>query len=210
MKKVIIAAAVVLVTGVATAKEGFYMGIGGGYNDVDNDTSTLNADLVADLGGSATSSASSSVENFRILAGYKFNENFAVELGYINTSKYKLTMSGITGSSQSYSGTGTVKFDGFDISVVMRPSISSGLNQFFAVLGTHNYEATVTTSVTVGNIVANETDKLSGTGSMYGVGYDWQLSEDTDMRFSIMRVSKMGGESSVDTTNIGVGLIKRF
>jgi hypothetical protein len=45
---------------------------------------------------------------------------------------------------------------------------------------------------------------------MLGLGYDWKIDKDLDVRLSLIRMNKLAGNSDSSTTNVGVNLIKRF
>lgn len=209
MKKTFIAVAVASVAFAAQA-EGFYIGAGVGYSKVPNELSKFNSEMVGALGGSISSTQDTSLTNLRLVGGYKINENLAIEAGYVNSSKWNLNFSGVSGGSVAYSGNGNVSFSGFDIAAVLRPSINTGYNNFFAVAGLHNYKAKVGVTFAVsGTNYANNTS-TSGTGTMFGAGYDWKIDKDLDLRIQVTRLNKLAGESGSDTTNYGVGLIKHF
>ena len=209
MKKILTAAAIAT-TAFAAQAQGFYLGAGVGFNKVDNELNKFNTEMVSVLGGSIASTQETSVRNLRLVGGYKVNENVAVELGYINTSKWDLNFSGTTGRSVAYSGNGNVSFSGFDISAVLRPSVASGYNNFFATVGVHNYKAKVGVNFAVSGTNYASTESQSGTGVMFGAGYDWKIDKDLDLRVSVTRINKLAGESGSNTTNYGVGLIKHF
>lgn len=209
MKKILTAVAFASAA-VAVQAQGFYLGAGLGFNKVTDSLSDFNSGMVDELGGTISSSQDSSVNNLRLVGGYKVNENVAFEVGYINTSKYDLNFSGRSGGNVAYSGNGNLSFSGFDVSAVLRPSIASGYNNFFATVGVHNYKAKMGISFAVNGTNYNSTESFKGTGTMFGVGYDFKVSQDLDLRASVMRMNKLAGESDSSTTNIGIGLIKHF
>lgn len=211
MKKTLIAIAVATTAFAAQAQsQGFYLGAGVGFNKVDNELSTFNAGMVSALGGSIASTQETSVQNLRLVGGYKVNENVAVELGYINTSKWDLNFSGRSGGNVAYSGNGNISFSGFDVAAVLRPSVASGYNNFFATVGVHSYKAKVGVSFAVNGTNYANTESESGTGAMFGAGYDWKIDKDLDVRFAVTRINKLAGQSGSNTTNYGIGLIKHF
>lgn len=209
MKKTITALALVTAAFAAQA-EGFYMGAGVGFNKVDNGLNDFNTAMVNAVGGSIVSTQETSVQNLRLLGGYKVNENFAVEVGYVNSSKWDLNFSGTSGGSVAYSGNGNVSFSGVDVSAVLRPSVASGYNNFFATIGVHNYKAKVGVSFTVSGTAYTSNTSESGTGTLFGVGYDMNIDKGMDLRFAVTRLNKLAGQSDSNTTNYGVGLIKHF
>ena len=209
MKKILTAVAIASAA-VAAQAQGFYLGAGVGFNKVTDNLSEFNSGMVDELGGTISSSQDSSVNNLRLVGGYKINENVAFEVGYINTSKYDLNFSGRSGGNVAYSGNGNVSFSGFDVSAVLRPSIASGYNNFFATVGIHNYKAKMGINFVVDGDNYNTTESYKGTGAMFGVGYDFKVSKDLDLRATVTRINKLAGESDSSTTNIGIVLIKNF
>jgi OOP family OmpA-OmpF porin len=209
MKKMMTALAIAAASLTAQA-EGFYVGGGVGFNAIKNELATLNTTMVSAVGGSISSSQDTSVRNLRVIGGYKVNDNFAVELGYTNTSDFGLAFSGRSGGSVAYSGKGTSAISGFDIAAVLRPNVSSGFNNFFATVGVHSYKNKTNVTFTVSSTNYSDNTSESGTGAMFGAGYDWNIDKDVDVRLSLIRMSKLAGNSDSSTTNVGVNLIKRF
>ena len=198
-----------ILTGVAIATtafmaqaEGFYLGAGIGFANVNDTTANTSSQLVSLLGGTARTTMDSSVNNM--------NENVAIEVGYMNTSNFSMNASGISGGNVSYTASGKATFSGLDASAVIRPSISSGYSNFFATVGMHNYKTKTSVSFTGGGQSFSTNDSKSGNGVMFGAGYDMKIDKDIDLRFSITRINKVSGEANDDATNYGIGLIKHF
>lgn len=190
--------------------EGFYAGGGVGFNSINNELTKFNSEMVSTLGGTIVSTQDSSVRNLRLIGGYKVNENVAVEVGYINSSDFALTFAGRSGGNVAYSGKGTVSFSGFDVAAVLRPSVASGYNNVFATIGVHNYKAKTAVAFTVVSTNYSDNSSESGTGTMFGVGYDWKIDKDVDVRLTLTRINKIAGNSDSSTNNVGVGLVKHF
>lgn len=209
MKKTLTVVALAATALVAHA-EGFYVGGGVGVSHVSDTSADMSAKLVSALGGTARTTMDSSVNNVRLVGGYKVNENVAIELGYINTSDFNLSAAGTTGGNIAYTAKGNISFSGFDVSAVLRPSVASGYNNFFATVGLHSYKAKTAVTVTGNGQSVSQSDSNSGTGTMFGVGYDWKLDKDLDLRLAVTRINKVAGESGDNVTNYGVGLIKHF
>jgi hypothetical protein len=209
MKKIVTAVAIAAASLTAQA-EGFYVGGGVGYSAIKNELADFNAGMVSSVGGSITSSQDSSMQNLRLTGGYKVNDNFAIELGYVKTSDFGLSFTGRSGGNVAYSGSGTVSISGFDVAAVLRPDIASGYNNFFATVGTHSYKAKTGVTFSVSGTSYSDNTSESGTGLMFGVGYDWKIDKDLDFRMSLIRMNKLAGNSDSNATSVGVNLIKRF
>jgi OmpA-like transmembrane domain len=209
MKKMMTAVAIATAS-LAAQAQGFYAGAGVGFNSVKNELSQFNSDMVDSFGGSISSKQDTSVRNLRLLGGYKVNENVAIEVGYLKSSDFALTFSGQSGGNVSYSGKGTVSFSGVDVATVLRPSIASGYNNLFATVGVHRYKANVGIGFSVAGTNYSDNSSDSGTGTLFGIGYDWKIAEGVDVRWSLTRLNKLAGDSESKTTNVGVGLIKHF
>lgn len=187
-----------------------YFGVGVGVNKVDNQVPQFNSAIVSAVGGTVSSTQDSSVNNLRLLGGYKLNESVAVELGYTKTSKANLSFAGNSGGNVAYAGGANVSFAGLDVSAVLRPSVASGWNNAYALIGVHNYSVKASTTFTVGGTGYSASDSDSGTGTMFGFGYDFEITKGLDARLGVTRVNKIGGESDAKTTNYGLTLIQHF
>jgi OOP family OmpA-OmpF porin len=209
MKKTFVALAFASI-GLAAHAEGFYMGAGVGFNKVDNSLSEFNTAMLNAVGGSIVSTQETGVQNLRLLGGYKINENFAVEVGYVNSSKWDLNFSGVSSGNVAYNGNGNISFSGLDVAAVVRPGASSGYNNFFATIGLHNYKAKVGVTFTVNGTPYTTNTSETGTGTLLGIGYDLKIDKGLDLRFTATRLNKLAGDSDSNTTNIGIGLIQHF
>jgi hypothetical protein len=191
----------------------FYGGLDLGSAKVENRAQAIADTFVSVLDGS--SSVTQTVRNgaWRLYGGYKAFENADFELGYMQTRDFDTSVSGVTGASYSntaYSATGSVKVSGFDYSVLLRPDRSTGMNGFFLRLGGHSYKAEAPTAVPIGSTNASVNTKESGTGIMYGIGYDVTINDTVDVRFGITQMKKIAGLSDNDATYFSVGVKGNF
>ena len=212
MKKFLIVAVLATSAATAASAEGLYIGVGFGTSRAasQGELNNFNRAVVDELGGSITSTVDKNVNNFRFIGGMDLNENVAVEVGYMRSSKYALDFSGQSGGGVNYNGSASLKLSGFDLAAVLRPSIDSGFNDFFAMVGMHNYTSKATATLSIGSVSISETTKESGNGTKFGFGYDWDLGEGYDLRLAVTRLQKISGVSDSDATNYSVGVIKRF
>lgn len=211
MKKMFLVT-VLAATALGAQAQAYYVGVGAGYINVNvgKDLNKANSILADEFGGTVTTSADGSIYSLRNLVGYNYNENFAVEVGYINTKKYDARFAGVDGDGIKDNFTVAGKYSGFDLSAVVRPSKSSGYNNFFGTIGVHSYTSKVSVSITDDEDTFSETARESGEGILIGVGYDYNIQKDVDIRFGMTRLNNLAGESSSDYTNYSVGIIKRF
>jgi len=213
MKKIITAVALVAASLSALAQaqsQGFYIGGGGNYSSINDTPEKANANFVSILGGTASTTMDTSVTSLRLVGGYKVNENFAIEVGYLNSSKFNLSASGTSGSSQAWKATGDTSFSGVDVAAIIRPSIASGYNAFFATIGMHSYKSKTGVALTVDGQTYSSVTKNSGSGTMFGAGYDLNLDKDLDLRLTYIRANKIAGESENYSNSVGASIIKHF
>jgi OOP family OmpA-OmpF porin len=213
MKKIITAVALVAASLSAQAQaqsQGFYIGGGVGISGITDTSQEINALLVSQFGGSASTTMDKTVNNVRLLGGYKINENIAVEVGYLNAASFNFSTAGTTSGRVAYTVSGDVSFSGFDVAAVIRPSVSSGYNSFFATAGLHSYESKASSAFIGGGLNIPSITKNSGTGTMFGVGYDLKIDKEIDLRLAFLRVNKLAGESEDSLNNFSVSIIKHF
>ncbi len=209
MKKYFVAV-IASAAALAVQAEGFYVGIGAGFIKSKGSAADINDTLVSNLGGTASTSMKKRINNLRLMGGYKINENLAVEVGYIKADYDLIKYSGTTSGNVAYSGVYSGNFSGFDVSGIIRPSVSTGFNNAFGIIGIHNYKGRGSNAVTNGVNTGIEGGNTSGTGVLFGLGYDWRIAKDLDMRLSVTRINKFAGESGSNVTMTGLGLIKHF
>lgn len=193
------------------AAAGFYSGVELASVPISDNSSSMRQELVSGLGGTASVSQDTSKVAYRLFAGYRLNENIDLEAGYMQSGSYGISMGGKTGGNVNYSGTASVKLDGFDYSVLLRPNADSGLNPFFVRVGGTHYSAKLTGSVNVAGVTTPISNKTSGNGTLWGVGYDFSnVVFGADVRASYTRMNKIGGDSDNKASAYAVALIKRF
>lgn len=197
--------------------EGFipkvYGGVEVGYSNLEDQTTDLASQMVDSLGGSAVATQDKYFTEFRIFGGYKLTENIDIELGYMQSSDVKLGVTGTTGAAygnNAYTAKFTSAESGYDYAVLLRPNLSSGLNEYFIKIGGHRYDTKVTGSVTVATTVVPFNDTTKGSGTLYGVGYDAKIGDDMNARLSLTHYAKISGESDNKATVFSVAITKSF
>lgn len=184
--KYIIGAALVLASLAAHSQElktsGAYMGFGLGYLDYEE--------------SEAGFSFSDSTTAYRLLGGYRFSENFAVEGGWGATSDLKDTVS-VSGVSVD------VKGDYEIMSVRALGTIPLDSVSLFGGVGYYDAELSVTASV-------------AGFGSISADGNDSGAALIGGVEFLLNRVSLRAEyewfdtDSNIDASTLGLGLLFSF
>ncbi len=190
--------------------EKFYAGLEVGHTNVSDSTGALTNGLVSQLGGSASATQDSSINDYRIFGGYKLNENVNFELGYLQTSSLGANFSGRSSGSVAYAGSAASKFAGLDYSVLLRPDVATGMNGLFFRLGGHSLKSTSDASITVLGRTTSSSTNQSGSGTMFGIGYDINIAKNADARVSLNRLNKIAGESDSTATVLSIGVLTRF
>jgi hypothetical protein len=215
MKKILIATAVVsaLVSSQAFAENakpiGIYIGVDAGYAWADT-KAPQTAQYLANLTGYTTTyTYDKAAPVGRIFVGYTINENIALEGGYFGTADY-------TNNYAQARGTASENFSasGFDYSVLLRPTIESGFNNFFARIGGQYSEISSAGSVvyvgTTYSLAATGTANAKGSGVIFGLGYDFALDKNIGGRVGYTRMNSLGGVSGADADVLTVGVKATF
>ena len=185
MKKLLLIAVVASTLSGVSYAEGFtpklYGGLEFGYSQNEDRTTDFAATMVDTLGGSAVATQDKYLTEFRVFGAYKIIENIDIEFGYMQSSKPKIGVTGTTGAAygnSAYKASFTSSVSGYDYGVLLRPNISSGLNEYFIKVGGHRYDTKITGSATVATTSVPYDDTTKGNGTLYGVGYDALVSGD--------------------------------
>ncbi|RXZ38174.1 hypothetical protein D9O50_01090 [Oxalobacteraceae bacterium CAVE-383] len=192
-----------------TFTPGFYAGAELGSAQVKDQSGNISSALVSSVGGTANASQDKNVFIGRIFGGYKIIENVDVELGYFQTNSYSLNFNGTSSGGTAYSGSANQKLSGFDYSVLLRPSISTGFNGAFLRLGGHYSKVKADVSVT-GVTTAVASGNQNGSGFVAGLGYDFNVADNIDIRAEYMHLDNIGGSSSNSTDSIMIGVVGKF
>lgn len=217
MKNLFIAAAILAAFGAPQAlaqskefKGGFVLGVEAGYSQLTDDTAAVATSLVNTVGGSATVTQDKNIYFGRLIGGYKIAESFEVELGYIQSSTANLTFNGVSRTAVAYSGKLGVVVSGFDYSMLVRPSISTGMNGLFGRFGGVSLKADRTLTLATGATSGATVSSLSGTGYQFGFGYDAAIDSGVDLRVSYTRLQQIAGQSGSNANLFSVGILKKF
>ncbi|AYR25303.1 hypothetical protein RB25_12990 [Herbaspirillum rubrisubalbicans] len=177
-----------------TVDSGVYLGLEGGITTIDG--------ISPPIGGFKTSETNEAA-TLRALVGYQFNKNFAVELAYFATDDFKQDGSNRTGSVR-YNAKASVK--GGDLSVIYKfTEFVPGLYLKAGV--THS---SVDYKINIVNSSLSASSSESGTGYLYGLGYDFSVSQNVGIRVGYTRLEKLGGESDNKANLYSVGVKYKF
>lgn len=190
--------------------KGFYAGAELGFSQLSDQSGPAQAALVSAVGGTASVSQDRSVLFGRLLGGYSVTENVDLELGYTQSDDATARFSGVTRTAVAYSGNATLDVSGFDYSVLLRPSISTGWNGLFVRLGANNLKINAAVTLTAGAGTGATVSSKSGTGYQVGIGYDARLASGVDVRFSYTRLERIAGESGENADIFSIGIMKKF
>ena len=211
MKKLIIATAIISALGSSSAfaadatAGGVYGGIELGYGLIKTDAAETAQELANLAGETVTYTYDKGVGVGRIYLGYTINENVATEIGYFGSGKLNVNYSSAHGIANE-----NAKARGADISILLRPSTSTGLNNAFLRLGaqyskvdgsanlSYNDGVTITTYSATGN--------ATGTGFLIGAGYDTPIDKNMSARVSYTYIDRLGGMSGANVNLFSAGL----
>lgn len=180
--------AVLVLSGLVAASQasaqGFYIGGSVGQSNFDDDNA------IPDLITSGTVDGKDT--GFKIFGGYQFNQNFGLELAWVDLGKagYSGTFGGIPVSG------GTVKTSGLNMSAVGTLPLGSGF-ALFAKAGLFAWEAEAN-DVTGGLPFSGTED---GTDLSYGVGASYDFTKNFAIRAEWERFKAVG---DIDLLSIGV------
>ncbi len=186
-----------------------YFGVEVGSTKVDNATGPVATSLVNAVGGTATATQNTTVTATKLIGGYKATENVDIEFAYVNSSKLSLNFNGVSSGSVAYAGAIGLKISGFEYALNLRPSVASGFNGAFVKLGGHNFDADITASLSAGSVSVAGKSTLSGSGTLFGVGYDIPLDQNSDVRVSWTKYNKLAGED-ITAKFLNIGYMRRF
>ena len=202
MKKLIIASFLTMPLVVMAAdNQGPYLGVELGYTRIDDAAQNTANNLVGAVGGSATVTSDTSMAIGKIFAGYQFTENFSAEIGAYRTSDFDMHASGTASGGAAYTATSSTNVYGVEGSLLLRPSVSTGLNGLFGRIGGHWDKAESDVSASSGGSRATGNYWVSGSGFLAGLGYDAEISKNVNARISYTYYDSVAGADAY--ANVG-------
>ncbi len=200
MRKLVVVAALMAAAPVfaqTAAPSQFYIGIDGARQKL-----KFNDDVPG--GPVAPAGITDSKTTARLFGGYQITPNWAVELGYANKN-YSLNV-----NNTSERTTGSLRLKGLDLGVTYK--FTDSLPGFFVKGGFSRFKYSGSVSGT--NLVDGSTftgsGSESGTGPMFGFGYEANLTGNLDGRIGYTQYNKVAGDSDVKLRMFYVGLKYRF
>lgn len=190
--------------------EGFYVGASYGQSHFRDDSSR--SDVEAYMADEFSSDASvSSFKNdnrdngYKLFAGYKFNENFAMEASYVDLGEIKASM-GYTAYSADGYVTATGEASAVALSFVGMLPVGQGFT-LFAKAGPMQSRFEVNIKDDYAGDVYTQNTRAIDLAAAMGVGVSYNLLDNVDIRFEVERFAKMGnsdtGEIDVDLFSLG-------
>ena len=161
-------------------------------------------------GGSVDISRDKGTFSGRVFGGYKVLENLDLELGYFQSASYSENFNGAADGGVTYSGNASQKVSGLDYSVLLRPSISTGFNGAFVRLGGHYSRAKHHMSMTSEGVTEAASASESGAGVMAGIGYDYSIAKNVDLRGEYNHMESVGGRSDTPMNTFRIGVVGKF
>jgi opacity protein-like surface antigen len=209
MKKILLASLLALpVMAIAAESQGPYVGVEVGYTRIDNAAQQAANDLVRALGGSAAVTSDSGMAIGKLFAGYQFTENFSTEIGAYRTSEFNMKAAGVTRGSAAYTGTSSSSVYGVEASLLLRPSVSTGLNGLFGRFGGH-WDRVEQDAALAGGVAGYGNAWASGTGFLVGAGYDVNVDKNLTGRVSYTYYDSIASTDSY--ANVGsLSLMYKF
>jgi OOP family OmpA-OmpF porin len=170
------------------AAQGFYIGGSVGKSDFDDNNAIPSLITSGTVDGSDT--------GFKIFGGYQFNQNFGVDLAWVDLGKasYSGTFSGLPVTG------GTVKTLGLNVSAVGTLPLSSGF-ALFGKVGFFAWDAKA--NDTTGGVPFSGSQ--NGTDVSFGVGASYDFTKNIGIRAEWERFKAEG-----DINLLSVGLVYKF
>lgn len=200
-------AVTVLTSAMAMADQSpWYVGASVGSSNATIDDARINSSLLRGGFSSSTIVDDDRSTGFKMLGGYRFNENFALEGGYFDLGKF-----GYTATTQpAGSLVGSIKLRGVNLDLVGTLPITDRFSVFGRV-GAAYAEAQDTFDVTGPVRVPNRNPSKQDTNVKYGLGLQYALTPALALRGEVERYrvdDALDNKGSIDL--VSLGLIYRF
>ncbi|MES2415604.1 MAG: outer membrane beta-barrel protein [Pseudomonadota bacterium] len=161
----------------------------------------------------ATGQQTTSDTGYKILGGYRFNQNWAAEFQYFDLGKYTYTFTGApAGMGAIRNSAATVKTSGYSLSAVGNYPVSQEIS-LIVKLGVAQQSFSLQATDLNGN---SGSSRASTTSALIGVGAEYSISKNVRIRaeyeyFGVPTVLNRGNQSAqLRTDLLSVGLIYSF
>lgn len=198
--------AVTLAASSIASAQGYVVGAIG-RSDININKATLDGALTS----AGATGVSSTVKNddtaYKILFGYQFNPNFAVEGGYVDLGKasYSATFTG--GNANA-----SVKASGPVIAALGIVPINDSVS-LFGKLGVIDAKVSANVSATGPGGTASASPSSTKWKTNYGVGGNYNFTKQVDVRIEYEQFSKLGDSNSTGTSSVNLlsaGIVVKF
>lgn len=211
MRKLLLAMPALLLAITVHAQEGkrAYGAIEYGVTRLANQAAEIASDYVGVFGGSAAVTQDTSAGISRLFFGYRLTPQAAVEGGYLSSQKFGARVAGTAGGGAAYTSAIDIEVSGFDASFVWSPMATNYADSgIYLKAGAHSSKIENAISVTGAGGTVTLSSSGSGTGMLFGAGYDWGLSDNAFIRTGATRYLKLGGVSDTKATvySVAVGI----
>ncbi|MFJ3057684.1 outer membrane beta-barrel protein [Herbaspirillum sp. NPDC087042] len=175
-----------------TADSGVYVGLEGGI-------ASINA--IATPTNGVKTSETNETGALRALVGYQINKNFALELGYFVTDDFKQDGTNVARTVR-YNVKANVQ--GADLSVIYK------FTEF--VPGLYLKAGATQSKVSLELSQPSGTSKFStsGSGYLYGLGYEFSVTKNVGINVGFTRLEKLGGQSENKMNLYSAGVKYKF
>ena len=177
--------------------EGFYVGGTLGYVNLDQDEEQYTG-FIIDNGLTGSVSVDDEDLGWKAFGGYRFNQNFALEVGYVNLGKAVADF--MTDTPDLINSSANSELTGFNISGVVSYPIDPQVD-IFAKGGIFIWDAETTASIISG--AGSQTLNSNGEDAVFGIGALYHLTDDLSLRAEWERYSDIDN-ADVDAINFGI------
>jgi len=198
--------------GAAAADHGLYMAFDLGQASYDLKKSEFDAIVDDSLGSvgltvvSSTSSFKKHATGYGFAVGYRFNQYFATELGYVGLGKSKYHASGTVSNGTTTSPmqmSSTIESSGAALSLIGSLPVGERFS-LDARLGSLGSKTKLGLSLSLSGSAASDSDSSSKANLFYGVGATWSLNAASALRLNYTLYKKAVYDDR-DVSQISVG-----
>jgi OOP family OmpA-OmpF porin len=204
-----LASLIALVSPLALAQEkvdtGWYLGAGLGKSWVDVDVGSVVARLHTAGYDSSTVSTYDNDTNSKLFAGYKFDENIALEASYIDLGKFNYVANVVPTATQQ----GNAKITGLSLDLIGMLPLQDKVFAYARLGVTSSRMAQTYSNGSMGAGFANISER--GTHENYGVGLQMEVGDALSVRAELQRFPVNHNSVTDNSVNtLSVGVVYRF